>query len=93
MNTDAKPWCGPRKFHARVKRRAVCQQRGAGYDPVPMSIVYASVYTLGPSQVIRVHDQIFHLADLTTRTTCPQGQLTFRTSRRLCTIDRFPPQL
>jgi hypothetical protein len=93
MHADTKSRRRASKFHARLKRGAVCQQRCAGHNSVPMSIGYAAIYTLGPSQVIRVDDEIFHVVELNARTTCPLGQLTFRTSRRVCTIDPLPAQL
>jgi hypothetical protein len=93
MHTHAEPRRSSRQLHSRPKRSAIRQQRRASHNAVAMRLRDSRVHSLGPSQIIRIDDQIFHGLPATRPLSCPSGQLHIRTRRSFCTIDPLVLQL
>src|SRR5258708_5748570 len=61
MNAYAHSRKGPRDTYAIVKGPAVRQQRCARHNSVAMCLRDAAIHAGGPSQVVRIDDQILHI--------------------------------
>ena len=61
-------------FEPETKGGAVGQDGSAGDHAVAVGFGDAAIYTFGPAEIVRVHDEIFQRE----RISCPQGQLFFR---------------
>ena len=84
---------GPRGRDASSKRCAIGQQRSASDDAVLKGLEDSAIYTLRPSQVIRVDDKTLHDLYRFLPLPCPFGQLLVCATDEIGTIDRFRPQL
>ena len=60
MNPHPQPGGGSRGVHAAREGGAVGEQRGASHYSATKSLNDAAVHAVGPSEVIRIDDQIFH---------------------------------
>ena len=89
------PQAGSRtcRVHAPSKCRAVGEQRSAGDNSAVECLDDAAVYALGPPEVIRVDNQVFHCLSHSIIFTCPLGQLLVCANAEVRTIDPFRPQL
>lgn len=93
MDAHPQPGGGSRGVHAAREGGAIGEHGRAGHYSVTKSLNDAAVYAVGPSEVIRIDNQILHSLACPYLSTCTFVQLLFRAPTRIRTIDRVLPQL